>query len=321
MKSLTRRKFVATGLGLGTAATFGSAGQPLRTFERSATAFGTVISLQIQAESDLQAKAALDEAISEIRHIEAVMSLYDPESQVWRLNVSGYLPNPDQKLVEVLQHAVWTSKLTQGAFDITVQPLWQALFGQNAPQPPLPDYAKISMSSSEISFQVPGMAITLNGIAQGYAADRVMTCLKRHGISSAMIDTGELARAGRREGSGQVAIQHPRVPGQAVGHLHLDDGFVATSGDYSAPRSDDFAQNHILDPRTGLSPTELSSVTVLAPSGIQADALSTAFMVMGAQAAHELCVRQKDVHAILVRKSGEVSATPGAPVRLLVNAR
>ena len=93
----------------------------------------------------------------------------------------------------------------------------------------------------------------------------------------------------------------------------VEDRFLSTSGDYETRFSDDFSSHHIFDPTTGQSPTELSSVTVLAPRGMDADALSTAIFVLGATRGLELAASLKNVDVFLITKSGRTLATPNFP--------
>jgi len=158
------------------------------------------------------------------------------------------------------------------------------------------------------------MGITLNGIARGYACDRVMDVLRQHGIEHAFLDTDTAGAAGTNmDRPWSIAIEHPRKPGQFLGDVRPLTGFVSTSGDYETTFSLDFRDNHIFVPATGRSPTELCSATIIAPTGALADSLSPAAMVMGAERTLTFIGAMPGFHAILVRKSGEVLTTPAAP--------
>lgn len=129
----------------------------------------------------------------------------------------------------------------------------------------------------------PGTALTLNALIQGYAADQVMAALRARGIADAFVDTGEFGAAGAHpDGTPwRLGLADPRHPGEVAAVLAPFTGFAATSGDYNMSFSDDRADHHIFDPATGRSPRALSSVTVTAPTGLVADGLSTACMVIG----------------------------------------
>jgi len=163
-----------------------------------------------------------------------------------------------------------------------------------------------------------GQSVTLNGIAQGFAADRVRDVLRAHGIHYALANTGEFAALSHKPegGNWRIGIQHPRVPEAYVALAALaalDDRFLATSGDYETKFSDDFSTHHIFDPATGRSPTTLSSVTVIAPMGMEADALSTAIFVIGPDNGLRLAASRRGVEVLMVLKDGELVSTPNFP--------
>ncbi len=151
------------------------------------------------------------------------------------------------------------------------------------------------------------MALTLNGVAQGFATGRCLEILKEHGIENAFLNTGEIGVAGKRDdrSAWTAAIADPRHPGDYVGLAQPLSGILATSGDYATVWSADFSHHHILDPKTHRSPTETASVSVLAQSGGMADGLATAMMVMGPEKSLALARRLPGVEALIVTKAGE----------------
>jgi thiamine biosynthesis lipoprotein len=221
----------------------------------------------------------------------------------------------------VIRSALDWARQTDGAFDPTVQPLWSVHAAEGAPNPSAVEKARrlvnwrdVTLSPDEIRLG-PGQQITLNGIAPGFAADRVREIFIAHGIQHALLNTGEFCALGRKpEGNPwQIGIQHPRVREAYAALAAVEDRCLSTSGDYETKFSDDFSSHHIFDPATGQSPTELSSVTVIAPTGMEADALSTAIFVLGPTRGLELATRRKNVDVLLITKSGRVSSTPGFP--------
>lgn len=291
----------------------------LRKFERIATALGTKASITVlHGDSDV-AHAALDAAFAEIETVEAVMSIYRESSELRHLNRDGVLDHPHPYLVDVLSHAAATSRATDGAFDVTVQPLW-ALYTNAIKRDEFPsdkavtqalelvDWRKVEVQRERIQLGKAGMQVTLNGIAQGFAADRALAALKSHGIEHALVDAGELAPLGSNENSPwRVGIQHPRVNDAYVALANLDQRCLATSGDYETRLS--AGVHHIFDPRSGKSPQQLASVTIAAPSGMAADALSTACFVLGPERAAEVIERMEGVDAFFVLKSARVLKT------------
>jgi len=160
------------------------------------------------------------------------------------------------------------------------------------------------------------MRLTLNGIAQGHATDRVLRALRDHGIEHALINAGELNSLGQtdRGGPWRVGIQHPRRTDAYVALADLDGRALATSGDYNSKFSADGHLNHIFDPRSGYSPTQLASASVVAPTATLADALSTALFVLGPEAGLPLLGRHPGAGALLVTKDGELIVTADFPL-------
>ncbi len=279
--------------------------------------FGTTVSLRVLHDDEATARTALAAAMDALRGVDRLMSLHRPDSAVSQLNREGQLERPDPRLLAVLQTAQSTAQLTGGTFDITVQPLWAAYAAQANPIPALSlvDWRQLDVRQDRVRLQKPGMAITLNGIAQGYGADVALAALRQHGIAHALLDTGEFASLGQRA-DGQpwmLAVRDPRDP-QVVAHLLGADGrSLATSGDYATVFSDDFRRHHIFDPSTGASPQELASVSVLAPTGMQADALSTACMVLGMEKSLQLAATLPQVDVLCIAKSGELRRSAGFP--------
>jgi FAD:protein FMN transferase len=161
----------------------------------------------------------------------------------------------------------------------------------------------------------PGMAVTLNGIAQGYAADQVRSVLQAHGIRHALVDAGEFAPLGQNAAARpwSLGIANPRDENALLSRLVSDGRCIATSADDATSFSADHRHHHIFDPRTGYSPTALAAVTVAADSGAIADALTKVLFVAGPGHAFELA-RAWNVDALWVDKAGGWRATPGLRV-------
>ena len=332
---LSRRKvLIAGGLaagGLGAIALRGAAGASEIASERRGIAFGTTVFLKASHHDARTLEAALDAAWMELVHVEDAASLFRADSAICRLNRDGVLAAPPARLVDTLKEALAISQMTDGAFDPTVQPLWRlyddayqagvyATSDEIARASALMGWRDVIVSDCEISFKRPGMGLTLNGIAQGFATGRCLEVLRAHGIENAFIDTGEIGAAGTRDGDQgydscwTAAIADPRKPDEAIGLAQPLHGVLATSGDYATVWSSDYTHHHILDPETARSPFVTASVSVLAQSGGLADGLSTAMMVMGPERSLALASRLTSVEALIIAKSGERHATPGFPL-------
>ena len=293
---------------------------------RTARALGSEVSLTAFHPTAAGARAAVDAAFSELDRLEDVLSLYRPHSQLSRLNRDGLLRDPHPFLVEVLTTARLLSARSQGRFDVTIQPLWKLhevcghqhrcpTDSELAAAQQLVDWRRLEVSHALIRLTQPGMQVALNGIAQGFAADQVVATLRQHGVQHALINTGELATLGRKP-SGEawsVGIQHPRERDAFLALTDLDGRCLATSGDYSSTFDGDPARHHLLDPATGSSASEFRSVSILAPTGLLADGLSTAVFVLGRTAGLELVRTTPGVDALCVTQSGDLLRTPGFP--------
>lgn len=292
----------------------------------SGLAFGTTVTIKLLHADQSAAQAAIADSLQEVRRVDALMSLQQEHSQVFQLNARGVVQAPDADLLQVLAFAQQLSLLTSGAFDITVQPLWHAFSLASAsgrlPAPTeiaaaraLVDWRCMEINAQQVRLQRTGMAITLNGVAQGYAVDLALASLRRHGVQHALLDAGEFGSIGSKANDQPwlLGVAHPRQHDTLSATIKLDGRKVATSGDYARSFSPDFAHHHIFDPTSGDSPLELASATVLAPTGILADGLSTAFMVMGTDKALALAAQIHDVDALLIDKSGRVRKTSRFP--------
>ena len=235
--------------------------------------------------------------LSEIARLERVFSLYRADSALCALNRDGALAFPPMDLVRLLADARRFSGLTDGAFDVTVQPLWR-LYADHFSRPgadpggpgaaavararALVDYAALSVASDRIAFARPGMAVTLNGIAQGYITDRVADLLRRGGIERVLVSLGETRGLGRHPDgrAWRVGLADPRDPGRSAETIEIEDRAVATSGGYGTRFDAAGRHHHLFDPRTGRSSNRYLSVSVIAPTATTADALSTALTAM-----------------------------------------
>lgn len=298
----------------------------LQQFMKRGNALGTEVSIIALHEDRQVLERAIQSAFEDLEKIESIMSIYRPVSQISDLNRRGRLDHPHPWFFEVVERGMSLSKATGGAFDLSVQPLW-ALYAGAKKRGALPteseirltrrrvDWRKIEVERDRIRFRGADMAITLNGIAQGFATDQVRKRLAAHGIQHALIDTGEFGAVGRnRKGEPwKVGIQHPRVKDSHISRAFLDNRCIATSGDYATTFSDDRKAHHIFDPRTGHSPTSFQSVTVMADSGLEADALSTAIFVLGIEKGMGLIEGTSGADALFVLKDGRVKATRNFP--------
>jgi FAD:protein FMN transferase len=337
-----RRRFLS--LALGACAGASAAANELLWRERVLLGFGTTLWLRAAHADGARAEAGLSAAVVAIRNVESQMSLFDSTSALSRLNRDGALAGPPRELLEVLTLARHVAQRSQGAFDVTVQPLmrvWQDAH-RAARRPTAPElhaartlvgWRDVDIDAQRIRLRKPGMALTLNGIAQGYAADRAKAALQAHGVDHALLDTGEWTAWGEAPGAQPwtLGLANPRAagasaqpraasasPGDAprarahrpIAATLLAGRAVATSSDAHTAYSADLLDHHILDPRVGESPRELASVSVAAHSGALADALTKVFFMAGWHGALPLA-RRWGVEVLVVDKNGRQRASPG----------
>lgn len=289
---------------------------------------GTVVNLTVVGESKAAGEQALVASLDHMRSLESALSRHQPQSELSRLNATGSLAEASDGLLAVLRRAQQVSAQTGGAFDVTVKPLLDLYRAaqrdgglpadsQLAAVLPLVDYRNLLMSGRRVAFARQGMGITLDGIGKGYIVDEGTQALRQHGFENVLVEAGGdlLASGVKAPGSPwMLGVQPPRSgAGTMAARFHVQDRAVATSGDYMQPFTPDFSRHHILDPRRGVSPPALSSVSVVAGSGAMADALSTAVMVMGPQEGLRLIERWPDVEALLITKAGDVYRSSAFP--------
>jgi thiamine biosynthesis lipoprotein len=258
-------------------------------------------------------------ARNEIARYERIFSLYRPDSEITRLNTDGKLVRPSPELRMLVEESQRMSVLSEGAFDITVQPLWQLyeahfwsrrdvqtdIAGRaRAVAQALVDYRGIDSSAAAIGFARAGMAITLNSLAQGYITDAIAELLRNEGFDSAMVDLGEYRALGRHPDGRpwRLAIRDGASAADIVRTVELLDMALAVSGGYGTTFAPGF--HHLFDPRTGASANDLAAVAVIAPRATTANALSTAICVSGEARAAALLAAHPHTRAFITRADG-----------------
>lgn len=268
----------------------------LHTVTETRLLMGTVVNLTLSTPDRHAGQLAIGACLDHMSALESVLSRYQPTSQLSRLNRAGVLEAANPHLVTVLREAARISALTDGAFDITIKPLVDLYQNSVSAGQGLPSkeritsaltrvgYQNVTIQDGVVMFSQPGMSITLDGIAKGYIVDEGTRILRQYGYHNVLVEAGGdlLASGVKAQGAPwRIGLQSPRGDNaELLLTFGVTEQAAATSGDYMQPYSDTLAVHHILDPRTGVSSTELASATVLAKSGIEADALATALMVM-----------------------------------------
>ncbi len=279
------------------------------------------------------ARAAIARCLAEVRRLEAIFSLEQPASALSRLNRNGRLIDPPPELVALLGRAAHFSRTTSGAFDVTVQPLWE-LFRRHFSAgdadlngPAAGDigralsrvgYQQVQIGPERIALGCDGAAITLNGIAQGFITDRVTEMLRAQGFDHVLVNMGEMrALLGHPDGTPwRVGIADPDRPWSSFRTLPLVGQSIATSGGYGTPFDASGRHHHLFDPRSGASADHYRSVSVLAPDATTADALSTGLSALPPKAALAVLNAYPNVGALLLTRNGgllRAGAVPDLP--------
>lgn len=301
---ITRRRFLAVSASAAAGLAW-SAPARARTWRWRGTALGAPASIAFAGLDRAAAAKLAGRVASEISRLEDVFSLYRPESEISRLNRAGRLDAPSHEMLELLDLARLVHDATGGAFDPTVQPFWRlhaTAAGEN--RAPAPQELRAALFASGwrhvrigprfVRFARPGMAITLNGIAQGYIADRAAGLLRAAGLVDVLVDTGEIKALGRRADGGPWRAGIALPDGTPVARRTLSDRALATSAPFATLLDAARGAGHILDPRTGEAAARWRLASVSAPRAALADALSTAFCLMDRRAIEAALARHPD---------------------------
>jgi thiamine biosynthesis lipoprotein len=321
----SRRRFIAIaaaagGLPLLPIAARPAPGQNPHLRSWSGAALGADATMQIHHPDPEAADRLIAAALAEVERLERQLSLYRPDSALCRLNRDGMVEDPPLDLVRILSESRRLSELTGGAFDVTVQPLWDlyaAHFSNpdaSASGPAAEDLAStvarigqdgLDLREDRIRFTRPNMSVTLNGIGEGYVTDRVVDLLRAGGVEHAMVNMGEIYALGSHPDGGpwSIGLEDPRASERLTERVALQDRAVATSAGSGTTFDARGQFNHLFEPRTGHTSWRWLSVSVEAATATEADALSTAFSLMPENATADV-VRRRGLVAHFIRPDG-----------------
>ena len=302
------------------------------TFQRRAMACDFEIRMNADKSADDPNSAALA-ALDEVDRLESQLTVYRDSSEVQTINqrAADDWVDVEAGLFELLEYSGQLHQLTGGAFDITGGPL-SKVWGFFERSGRMPTEEEIANAMSQVGWQhveldsaeqririnQPETEINLNSCGKGYALDCAGDLLFDHGVTDFLFHGGRstLLASGCRAGreGWTVNLRHPLRPKLRIASFLLKDQALSTSG--SATQS--FLHRgrrygHLIDPRTGWPAEGLLSATVVAPTATEADALSTAFYVMGVEATQQFCANRPEIKALLVspsERNGEVDVTP-----------
>ncbi len=278
-------------------------------------------------------KKSIDEAFDEIKQVENIMSPFIETSELSILNKAA---KPGR--YKVSDH-VWNvllisdrlNKETEGAFDVTIQPLynlWKMAEARNK----IPtdeelrntlksigwDKIVLHHRSKEIEFTVPDMQLTFGGIASGYAIDIIVNSFRESGIKNFLIDEGGDIFCSGQPGTRalwRIGVKDPLNKSRVFKVLEFKDMAVVTSGNYERYyKIGDSSYSQIFSPKTGLPVKQTVATTVIANDTITADGWSTSLMVLGVDRGIEILKNRKDMHALIISSDNgklTIKSTPG----------
>ncbi len=278
-------------------------------------ALGAPGSIKLYGLDKAQSEQWFAKARQVIDQLSRVFSLYQPESEISRLNRDGELQNAAPEFLDILDQSRRISELTHGAFDISVQAYWaQVTHWQNqglssaeitremTKARPLVNYRNVQVRGSNVQFLQKGMAITLNGIAQGYIAQQVAQLLAHSGASSGLVDLGEFQAFGPRAFT--IDIQNPHNVLRAAGQIKLQNTGLATSASGGGALGKNLS--HIFAPSGKQVAAEFASASVVHASASWADALATAFTLMPEREVLNSLETAQVQRVLLIRNDGQI---------------
>ena len=302
----------------------------LERFEETRSLMDTFITIVVYSSPD-SGQDVINAAFTRMEEIETIATTWDSEGEAYRLNETGYLDNPSEELSELIELSLEYYDITDGRFDITVQPLldlweydpssekqfWELdesdqlsaidtamkLVGRN----------RIRVEENFIGLK-EGSRITLGGIAKGYAADEALETLINLGINHALVNAGgDIRTLGTKPGGEgwEIALVNPDDTTQTLAGFVVDDLAVTTSGNYERYFNPDKSVHHIINPKTGFSADGCISVTIIAENGVRADALATGVFVFGPDAGMELVEKLDNVEALIVDTDRNIYRSSG----------
>lgn len=288
---------------------------------------GTSIRVELWSDDKKFGQNIISQIMTEMHRIDSLMSPYKSDSEITKINnEAGFHPvRVSQELLSLIEKSLVISKQTNGAFDITFASAGFMYDFRRKKRPSkaslkqvLPSinfrHIQINQSEQTIYFKNKGVKIDLGGIAKGYAVDRGISILVKHGIQHGIVTAGGDSRIlGDRKGRPWfVGIRDPRNSQGLVARLPVRNEAISTSGDYEHFFEEDGVRyHHILNPKSGKSVQTTRSVTVIGPDATTTDALSTSLFVLGPRKAIKLANKLTEIEAVVIDGNGRMHYSSG----------
>lgn len=329
-KLISRRKFITMAAVCGSAAClvdwrkiFQNQPEPTKV---TGIVMGTVVNLVLYGTNPEKDVLTAKTCLENMARLESIFSRFNPNSQLSLLNKNGVIHQPNPALPSLISFAQKISTESDGIFDISIKPLLDLYIRYAALNelPPkeeinnklgLVGFQHINSNPDRISFDIPGMQITMDGIAKGYILDEAMSWLKQNEFEHVMLEAGGdliTTKTKYNDLPWNIQIAAPRIDiQQHIDPVSISQQSIATSGDYMQSFTVDFSEHHIIDPRSGHSAPFLSSASVIAPNTTLADCLATTLMLMDVEQGLSFIGQFQDCEALLIKKDMSFISTPG----------
>jgi thiamine biosynthesis lipoprotein len=287
---------------------------------------GNRFEITVVSDNKNEALARINDAITEIRRIEKLITTFDESSQTNLINQhAGIKPvKVDQEVFDIIERSKRISDVTQGAFDITYGSVDKRLWNFDKNMTSLPDtklarqsvhlinYKNVLLNKENctVFLKEKGMRIGFGGIGKGYAAERAKLILKQKDVKSGIVNaSGDLTVWGHQP-DGQdwtIGIADPNAAHQPFSYLSITNMAIATSGNYEKyVMIDGKKYSHTINPKTGLPVSGIKSVTIFSPNAEIADAMATPVMIMGIKVGLDMINQIKGISCIIIDDNDKI---------------
>jgi thiamine biosynthesis lipoprotein len=287
---------------------------------------GTLANITILDASRDKAEEATEKAFERMTEAIGIFDRHTAGTPITSLNQEGVLRDVSPEMAAVLHQSAYFHGVTGGAFDITILPLlelYRKSFAKSDASPTaqqvnekmaLVDSNMVHLDQKGVRLKKDGMQISLDGIAKGYVVDQAANVIQALGVKYALVNAGGDIRAMGGNGpekAWQIGITDPWGRKKYVELVSLNNGALATSGNYEHFFDKERLHHHIIDASKGRSPRETVSATVLAPTVMEADALSTALFILEPHDSINLVRSLPNAEAMLIARGGRTFRSPG----------
>lgn len=291
----------------------------LQEFRKTEKLMGNAFEITVVGENKDWAKERIDEAVSEIKRIENLLTTFSEDSETNKINKNAGIGSVkvSREVFELIERSQRISALTDGAFDITYGSVDKRLWNFNPDMTSLPDAATaksmvrlinyrnvlLDKNASTVFLKETGMRIGFGGIGKGYAAEMAKRLLQRQGVSNGVVNaSGDISTWGNQANGKPwtIGIASPDHARQPFSYLNISNMAIATSGNYEKYIVVDGKKySHTINPKTGLPVTGIKSVTIICPNAEIADAMATPVTIMGVKAGLNM-INQIDQMACII---------------------